>query len=90
MQTDGSIAQNSLADGAGHTFNEVGFRWWQRVMSGQAVRRTRKGREVVKPLWSRIARALQLPAVSKSAVGRELCRTAHGGIRVRCAVAAFG
>ena len=31
-------------------FNEVGFRWSQRVMSGQAARRTRKGREVVKPL----------------------------------------
>ena len=71
-------------------FNEVGFRWSQRVMSGQAVRRTRKGREVVKPLWSRIAPALQLPAVFKSAVGRELRRTAGGSIRIRCAVAVFG
>ena len=71
-------------------FNEVGFRWSQRVMSGQAVRRTRKGREVVKPLWSRITPALQLPAVFKSAVGRELRRTDHGGIRIRCAVAVFG
>ena len=29
-------------------FNEVGFRWSQRVMAGNTVRRTRKGREVVK------------------------------------------
>jgi len=54
---------------------------------GQAGRRTHKGREVVKPLWSRIAPALQLPAVFNSAVGRELRRTAHGGIRIRCGVA---
>jgi len=36
-------------------FNEVGFRWSQRVMAGQAVRHTRKGREAVKPIWCRIA-----------------------------------
>ena len=71
-------------------FNEVGFRWSQRVVAGQAVRRTRKGREVVKPLWSRITPALQLPAVFKSSVGRQLRRTIHGGIQIRCAVAVFG
>jgi ISXO2-like transposase domain/Transposase zinc-ribbon domain len=71
-------------------FNEVGFRWSQRVISGQAVRRTRKGRQVLRPLWSRIAPALQLPAVFKSAVGRQLRRTAHGGIQIRCTVAVFG
>lgn len=71
-------------------FNEVGFRWSQRVVSGQAVRRTRKGREVVRPVWSRIAPALQLPAVFRSAVGRQLRRTANGSIQVRCAVAVFG
>lgn len=71
-------------------FNEVGFRWSQRIRVGNAVRRTRKGREVVKPLWSRIAPALQLPAVFKSAVGRQLRRTAQGGIQIRCAVAVFG
>ncbi|HJS84108.1 MAG TPA: IS1595 family transposase [Acetobacteraceae bacterium] len=70
--------------------SEIGFRWSQRVVSGQAVRRTRKGREVIKPLWSRIAPALQFPAVFKSAPGRQLRRTAQGGIEVRCAVAAFG
>src|SRR5205807_2569689 len=50
-------------------FNEVGFRWSQRVRVGNALRRTRKGREIIKPLWSRIAPALQLPAVFRSAVG---------------------
>jgi ISXO2-like transposase domain len=71
-------------------FNEIGFRWSQRVVSGQAVRRTRKGREVVKPLWSRIAPALQLPAVFQSSVGRQLRRTRDGGIIIKCAVAVFG
>ena len=71
-------------------FNEAGFRWSQRVLVGQAVRRTRKGRDVIKPLWSRIAPALQLPAVFKSAVGRQLRRTKDGSIQVRCPVAAFG
>ena len=71
-------------------FNEIGFRWSQRVLAGRAVRRTRKGREVVKPLWSRIAPALQLPTVFKSAVGRQLRRTGQGGVHIRCAVAVFG
>lgn len=44
-------------------FNEIGFRWSQRILTGHAIRRTRKGREVVKPLWSRIAPALQLSSV---------------------------
>jgi transposase-like protein len=71
-------------------FNEVGFRWSQRVMTGSAPRRTRKGREVVKALWSRIPPAQQLSTVFKSAVGRQLRRTAQGGIRIQCAVAVFG
>ena len=71
-------------------FNEVGFRWSQRVRTGNALRRTRKGREVVKPLWSRITPALQLAAVFRSAVGRQLRRTPQGGIRIQCAVAVFG
>jgi hypothetical protein len=71
-------------------FTEIGFRWSQRIVSGQAVRQTRKGRKVVKPLWSRIAPALQLPAVFKSAVGLQLRRTRPGGIQIRCAVAVFG
>jgi transposase-like protein len=71
-------------------FNEVGFRWSQRVVARQAMRRTRKGRTVVKPLWVRIAPALQLHAVFRSAVGRQLRRTSLGGIQITCAVAVFG
>ena len=71
-------------------FNEVGFRSSQRVRVGNALRRTRKGREIIKPVWSRIAPAVQLPAVFRSAGGRQLRRTAQGGIQIRCAVAVFG
>jgi ISXO2 transposase-like protein/transposase-like zinc ribbon protein len=71
-------------------FNEIGFRWSQRVMTGSAVRRTRKGREVVRPLWSRIPPALQLSAVFRSAVGRQFRRTPQGGIQIQRAVAVFG
>ena len=70
-------------------FNEVGILWSQRVMPARAVRRMRKGREVVKPLWSRITPALQLPAVFKSAVGRQLRRTKQGSVQIPCAVAVF-
>jgi transposase-like protein len=71
-------------------FNEIGFRWSQRVITGSAVRRTRRGREVVKPMWSRIPPALQLSNVFKSAIGRQLRRTAQGGIQIQCAVAVLG
>jgi ISXO2-like transposase domain len=71
-------------------FNEIGFRWSQRVVIGHAMRRTRRGREVLKPLWARIAPALQLSAVFKSAVGRQLRRTSQGGIQIQCTVAVFG
>jgi hypothetical protein len=49
-----------------------------------------RGREVVKPLWSRISPALQLLSVFESAVGRRLRRTKRGGIDIRCTVAVFG
>jgi transposase-like protein len=71
-------------------FNEIGFRWSQRVVTGQAPRRTRKGRPVTKTLWARIPPALQLPAVFRSAVGREMRRTKEGGIDLVSKVAAFG
>ena len=48
-------------------FNGIGFRWSQRVVTGQAPRRTRKGRQVTKTLWARIPPALQLPAVFRFA-----------------------
>lgn len=71
-------------------FNEIGFRWAQRIIRGQAIRHTRKGRAVLKPIWERIAPAMQLPAALKAAVGRQLSRTKNGGIQIKCAVAVFG
>ncbi|MBQ0819465.1 IS1595 family transposase [Microvirga sp. HBU67558] len=71
-------------------FNEIGFRWSQRVVRGQAPRRTRNGRPVTKTLWARIPPALQLPAVFRFAVGREMRRTKAGGIDLLSKVAGFG
>jgi ISXO2-like transposase domain len=71
-------------------FNEIGLRWSQRVITGQAPRRTRKGREVIKTLWARGPPVLQLPAVFRSAVGREMRRTKAGGIDLVSKVAVFG
>jgi transposase-like protein len=71
-------------------FNEIGFRWSQRVVSGRAVRRTSKGREVVRTLWSRVPPAMQLPVVFRTAVGRQLRRTRDGSIHIKSNVAAFG
>ena len=71
-------------------FNEIGFRWSQRIIRGQAIRHTRRGRPVLKPIWERIAPAMQLPAALKFAVGRQLRRTPKGGIQIKCAVAVFG
>jgi hypothetical protein len=33
-------------------FNEIGFRWSPRIVTGQAPRRTWKGRQVTKTLWA--------------------------------------
>jgi hypothetical protein len=71
-------------------FNEIGFRWSQRVVTGQAPRRNRKGRLVTKTLWARVPPALQLPAVFRSAIGREMRRTKAGGIDLLSKVAVFG
>jgi hypothetical protein len=70
--------------------NEIGFRWSQRVVTGHAPRRNRKGRQVTKTLWARVPPALQLPAVFRSAVGREMRRTRAGGIDLLSKVAVFG
>jgi hypothetical protein len=34
-------------------FHEIGFRWSQRIVEGQVVRRNRHGREKTRTLWSR-------------------------------------
>jgi len=62
-------------------FGEIGFRWSQRTVAGQAERRTCKGRTVIQTLWSRVPTALQLAAVCRHAVGRQLRRTKDGGTK---------
>lgn len=69
---------------------EIGFRWSQRIVAGRAVRQTKKGRQVVRTLWSRVAPALQLVTLFKSAIGRQLRRTSDGSIIIKSTVAAFG
>lgn len=71
-------------------FTEIGFRWSQRVISGSAVRRTRKGREIVRALWTRIPPARQFVTLFATAVGRQLRRTREGSIVIKSTVAAFG
>jgi hypothetical protein len=71
-------------------FNEIGFRWSQRVVAGQTVRRSRKGRESVQVVWSRVSPALQLQAVLRNAVGRQMRRSPLGGIEILSKIAVFG
>lgn len=62
----------------------------QRVVATQAQCRTRKGHEAVRTLWSRIPPALQLMAVFRAAVGKQIRRTPEGSIHVKSAIAVFG
>ena len=71
-------------------FHEIGFRWSQRIVTGSAVRTTRRGREIRQTLWSRVPPALQLLNVFRFATGRQMRRSPHGGITIKSAVAAFG
>jgi hypothetical protein len=77
-------------DHANLYFNEIGFRWSQRIVVGQAVRQTRKGPSKIRTLWDRIPTALQLPAAFNSIVGRQLRRTRQGGITIKSNIAVFG
>ncbi|RVK44094.1 IS1595 family transposase, partial [Sinorhizobium meliloti] len=70
-------------------FHEIGFRWSQRIVTGQAVRKTRNGRERMKPCGRECRRRCNCcksfaprPAVN--------CRSPDGGIIVKSAVAVFG
>lgn len=71
-------------------FHEMGFRWSKRVVDGQAVRKTRSGRQVTKTIWSRVPPALQLMQVFRFATGRQMRRSPDGGITIKSAVAVFG
>jgi hypothetical protein len=77
-------------DHANLYFNEIGFRWSQRTVVGQAVRQTCKGRSKIRTLWDRIPTALQFPAAFNSIVGRQLRRTRQGGITIKSNIAVFG
>jgi hypothetical protein len=66
-------------------FHEIGFRWSQRIVEGEVIRRTRRGRQRVQTLWSRVPPALQLPQVFRAAIGREMRRTRIGGIAIKSA-----
>ncbi|TPW26121.1 IS1595 family transposase [Martelella alba] len=70
-------------------FHEMGFRWSQRVVSGQAIRKNRNGKESLKVLWSRVPPALQLLQVFRSATGRQMRRSPPGGITIKSTVAVF-
>ena len=71
-------------------FNEIGFRWSQRVVARQTIRRSKKGSESTQTVWTRIAPAMQLKAVLRRAVGRQLRRTGDGGIKIISRLAVFG
>ena len=71
-------------------FHEIGFRWSQRVVAGNAIRKTRHGREIARTIWSRVPPALQLPNVFRAATGRQMRRSPDGGIVIKSAVAVFG
>ena len=43
----------------------------------------------LKPLWSRVPTALQLPQVYRAAIGRQLRRSCIGGIAIKSTIAAF-
>lgn len=71
-------------------FHEIGFRWSQRVVARQATRRSRHGPDMLKPVWSRVPPALQLPTALRAAVGRQMRRTQQSGLSVKSKIAAFG
>ena len=70
-------------------FHEIGFRWAQRIVAGEVIRRTRHGGEGPDALAARAA-ALQLPRVLRSATGRQMRRTRSGGIAIKSTLAVFG
>ena len=64
-------------------FDEIGFRWSQRIATGTSTRKNRKGREVTRTLWSRVSPALQLPNVFRTILGRQMRRSSDGGPCIR-------
>ncbi len=71
-------------------FHEIGFRWSQRTVTGQAVRKTRNGRERMKTMWSRVPPALQLLQIFARDRPVNFAEVRMVGITVKSAVAVFG
>ena len=71
-------------------FHEIGFRWSQRIVSGQATRKTHNSQKAARTLWTRVPPALQLQYAFRAATGRQLRRTPSGGITIKSAIAVFG
>ncbi|WP_448188617.1 IS1595 family transposase [Azospirillum sp. sgz301742] len=63
-------------------FDEISFRWSQRVYKGTANRTNRKGRVRAAKQWERIPPAQQMVTLLGRAVGRRLRRTKVGSIEV--------
>jgi transposase-like protein len=70
-------------------FHEIGFRWSQRIVSGQAARVSRNGRKSTRTHWTRVPPALQLRQVFRAAAGREMRRGPKGGITIKSSIAVF-
>jgi hypothetical protein len=64
----------------------LGFRWSQRTVTGQAVRKRRDGRPSDKTLWSRVRPALKMRQLFRAAVGRQMRRSPDGGIIIKSTV----
>ncbi|QGX80645.1 IS1595 family transposase [Mesorhizobium japonicum R7A] len=71
-------------------FHEIDFRWSQRVVTGNVIRKTRHGRESVRTLSPRVTPALHLTNVFRTAIGRQMRQSQYGCIIVKSAVAVFG
>ena len=70
-------------------FQEIGFRWSQRIIV-RHVQRQSRGRKSTRPLWARVLPALQLDRVFSGATGRQMRRTRDGGIDIKSKIAVFG
>jgi hypothetical protein len=63
-------------------FDEIGFRWRQRVFRGEVNRSTKSGRVVARKIWDRKSAGEQMRELLAGAVGREFRRTKDGGHRI--------
>ncbi|SFL18946.1 ISXO2-like transposase domain-containing protein [Pseudovibrio ascidiaceicola] len=52
--------------------HEIGFRWSQCVVKGQAVRQTRNDKKKLRTIWSRVPPALQIAKLLRNAVGHQM------------------